>query len=187
MNAMSAYGLVHGITLHMKSMEYSVLKYGTTGKKVKDAYTKLPSGNKFVYDWLSEKFPKTQDLVYCILGNILDNKDVRYENRESIKESFYKLKSRRESLDRILKSDVSSESFYDNHSVVSVLNRYFAGKISPEYVILRLFDTGDLHKTYEDPKFSYCHVKILNLIKYRDFIPVAKYKPILENHEESIS
>lgn len=187
MNAMSAYGLVHGITLHMKSMEYSVLKYGTTGKKVKDAYTKLPSGNKFVYDWLSEKFPKTQDLVYCILGNILDNKDVRYENRESVKESFYKLKSRRESLERILKSDVSTESFYDNHSVVSVLNRYFAGKISPEYVILRLFDTGDLHKTYEDPKFSYCHVKILNLIKYRDFIPVAKYKPILENHEESIS
>lgn len=187
MNALTAFGLVHGITLHMKSMEYSVLKYGTTGKKVKDMYANLPQGNKFVYEWLADKFPKTQDMVYCILGNILDNKDIRFENRESVKESFYKLKSRRESLERILKSDMSTESCYGNHSVVSVLNRYFGGKLSAEYVILRLFDSGELHAAYEDPKFSYCHVKILNLIKYRDFIPVAKYQLILENHEESIA
>jgi hypothetical protein len=187
MDALSAYGMVHGLTLHMKTLDYSVLKYGMGGKKLKDTYTNLPQGNKFVYEWLSDQFPKTQDMVYCILGNILDNKDVRYENRESIKESFYAMKSRRESLERILKSDASTESLYGNHSVVSLLNRYFSKRISPEYVILSMFDSGDLHMLYEDPKFSYCHVKILNLIKYRDFIPVAKYKPILENHEKSIA
>lgn len=187
MTPLNAYGIVNGITLHMKSMDYSMLKYGTTGQRTKDAFAKLPQGSRYVYEWLADKFPKTQDLVYCVLGNILDNKDVRYENRESVKESFYKMKSRRESLERILKSDVSTESCFSNHSVVSVLNRCFGGKISPEYVILRLFDSGELHEAYKDPKFSYSHVKILNLIKYRDFIPVAKYKPILENHEESIS
>lgn len=184
MNERTAFQLVHGLTLHFKSLDYSLLKYGSNTAAAKKAFDVITGAQKARYVWLADKFPKTQDLVYCVIGNILKNQDVRFENSEQIKDAYYEFKSRRESLTYRIKSDISTESCYGNHSIISVLNRYFGNKLSPEYVILKFYETGELTKAYEDPKYSFCHSRILQLLKYRDFLSLEKFNPLFENHEE---
>lgn len=186
MTPKAAFKLVHGLTMHFKTLEYSVLKYGSNTDAAKTAYDKLSENQKHKYNWLSESIPKTQDLVYATIGCIMDDKDIRYESNVEVLDSYYRFKSRREGLLHYITSDITKNEMLGGLNVKQSIQKYLGRHLSPEYVIMRFYETGELKALYESPQYEYCRQKLLNLLKYRDFIPVAKYQHLFQNEEHAV-
>ena len=180
MKTSDAFKMVHGLTMHFRSAEYSVLKYGVNTAAAKNAFSKLSPGQLHKYEWLSDVLPKTQDLVYATIGCIFDGKDIRYEQNAEILSSFYELKKRREGIEHFLKSDITKNELWGELDFNKTVAKYLGRHFTPEYVIIRFHDGDELREAYENPAYAYCKDSLLRLIKYRDFIPVAKYQHIFK-------
>ena len=186
MTPQSAFKIVWGIGLHFGSMNYSVLKYGTNTKAATARYEKLTRTQIYKYEWFADKFQTHQDLLYCAIGCQFDNVSTQFGGKHEILESFYKMKARREALTFTLKSDRSKDDLQGDLSTQKLVMSYIGGDFSPEYVILRDHEKNDLIKIYENSNFSWVHPVIIKLLKYKDFIPVSKYLPLVQNYEEYV-
>lgn len=184
MTPQSAFKITWGIGLHFSSMNYSVLKYGTNTKAANARYEKLSRSQLYKYEWFADRFPTHQELLYSAIGCQFDGVSTQFGGKQEILESFYKMKARREALTFILKSNRSKHELLGNFSVEKLVMGYIGGDFSPEYVILYDHEKDDLLKLYESSKFSWAHPVIMKLIKYKDFIPVSKYLPLVQNYEE---
>jgi hypothetical protein len=173
----------------MNSLNYSVLKYGVNTKAAGAKFNALTKTQLFRYEWLSDKFTTHQDLLYCTIGCLFDDVSVQFGGKQEVLDAFYKMKSRRESLTYTLKSDKSKHELLGNFSIQKLFLNYIGGECSPEYVILRDHEntTSELFELYENPQYAWAHSKIIKLIKYKDFIPVAKYLPTIQNTYEELA
>jgi hypothetical protein len=179
-----AFKIAWGINLHFGSLSYSVLKYGTNTKAATAKYEKLSRSQLYKYEWFADKFPTHQEIMYCTIGCQFDGVSTQFGGKQEILDSFYKMKARREALSFTLKSNHSKNDLLGNLSTEKLVIGYIGGEFSPEYVILKDHDKDELIKLYENSKFSWAHSAILKLLKYKDFIPVSKYLPLVQHNEE---
>lgn len=175
-----------GIRLHFSSLEYNVLTYGMNTKPAQAKYDAMTKEQLFKFEWLSGKFPETQDMVYACIGSEFEDVNVQFGMREDVMDAYYKFKARRESLTYTLKSDISRHDLMENRSIDKLIFKYFIGEFSPEYVILLCHDSDQLMQLYESPNLSWAKDKILKLIKYQSFFNVTKYLPLIETHENHV-
>ena len=113
---MKAYSYYHGLHLHFGADSYSILKYGANTKQAADKFKKLTPNQKFRFDWLANKFSKTEDLVFAIIGcelNDIDETNHLSTILDSTNFSFVRTK--------ILKL-VKYKSFFSPTKYLSILN-----------------------------------------------------------------
>lgn len=182
MNTSTAFKAVMGLKLHFSRIDYSILKYGINTKRANDAWTKISDSQKFRYEWLAERFPKMEDLVYANIGCAFDGVDIRYATKETVLESYFKIKRRRDGLEYTLKSDHSRCDFLDiQGNFGSIFKEYIGGKVSPEYVVIADPDQEKLKAMYGDNNYAWCSTKTLHLLKYKGFIPSHYFQLLKEN------
>lgn len=181
MTPSNAFKMSYGIRLHFSSKSYSILKYGYNTERAKNAWSRLTPSQKFRFEWMSDKFDKTEDLVFANIECMFHNVDVRYVSKEEILTNYYNIRRRRDGLDYFLNTDRSRMELLKDNSFNRILMEYIGGKIGPEYVIVNDPNLKKLNVLYEDPVHLWCQDKILHLIKYKPFIP-QKY--LKENEEQ---
>jgi hypothetical protein len=84
MNTKKAFNLYFGTHLHFTQKSYSVLKYGTNTKAAESKFSGMSREQLFRFDWLSNKFTDTQDLMYAIIGCEFDGVSVQFGNKDEI-------------------------------------------------------------------------------------------------------
>lgn len=174
------------MNLHFSSMEYSFLTYGTNIKAAQTKWNCMSEQQRFRYEWLSQKYPHTQDLVYAYIGSQFDDVSIQFGQRESIVDAFFKFKGRRESLTHNIKSDFIKHELTDFIPIDKLIFKYFVGEYSPEYIILLTENTNDLLCIYDLPNFSWARPKLLKLIKYKSFFNTEKYTHLIAIHEDYV-
>lgn len=98
MNPRKAFSYYHGFHLHFMNEKYSILKYGTQTTVAAKAFDRLPGGIKYKYDWVSNNFQTTQNIVYACIGNELKDLDIKFGNKQEILDNYLEYKKRRESI-----------------------------------------------------------------------------------------
>ena len=156
-----------------------MLTYGINTKGSIGKYDSMSEGHKFRFVWLSEKYPDQQDLMYVLLGCIFSDVNVQFDTKESIVDSYFKFKARRESLTYVLKSAINKYNDLEDKHIDKVIFKYFTNEYPPEFLLLLVHDSTELTRLYNSPDFSWGRDKILKLIKYQSFFNSAKYLPLL--------
>ena len=183
MSPQTAFKFYWGIHLHFSTVEYSLPKYGTNTVAAQSKYDSLSNEQKYKFLWLAEKFPITQNLVYACIGAEFSEVSIQFGTKEDIIESYFKFKSRRESISYVLQSEITKHELDNNIILDKLIFKYLVGNYSPEYVLLLAHNTDKLDKLYQSPNISWAKEKILKLIKYKDFFNSQKYIHLIENHE----
>lgn len=183
MNAGTAFKLYWGINLHMTTMDYSMLEYGANTKSANSKFESLSSEQRYRFEWLSTKYPDTQDMVYAMLGCQLDEINVPYDNREEIVDSYYKFRRRRDTLGHVLKKERLKDELSGFIPTEKIIFKYLVGEYSPEYMLLRDHNKGELLKLYHHPNYSWNKTKLLKLMKYSSFFNINKYLHVTESTE----
>lgn len=160
-------------------MNYSVIKYGTNTKASIAKFNSLSRDQQYKFDWLSTRFAETQDLVYACIACEFDDIDIRYAQKEDIIDSFFKFKSRRESMTYKLNSQLSSYNDLENKSLDKLILKYFIGVYCPEFILSLVYNTDQLDVLYNDVNFSWAKLKLLKLMKYTDFFNSKKFNQLL--------
>jgi hypothetical protein len=182
----SAFKTAWGIKMHFASMSYSVLKYGTNTKAASAKYAKLTPNQKFRYEWLANRFPSTQDLVYACIGCEFADVDIHYGIKDDIINAYIEFKSRREGMTYRLQKDRNLHESYGLFDTQKVFFKHLICEFSPEYVIILTRGTNQLMDFYNSPTLSWAKDKTLKLIKYQDFFNSTKYLHIIQDHESAI-
>ena len=183
---MKAYSYYHGLHLHFGADSYSILKYGANTKQAADKFKKLTPNQKFRFDWLANKFSKTEDLVFAIIGCELNDIDARFGNKQEILDSYYEIKSRRDSITNVLRNEYTKYVERNEFKFHQLIFNYLAKQYSPEFLLLLDHETNHLSTILDSTNFSFVRTKILKLVKYKSFFSPTKYLSIL-NHEEPVS
>jgi len=187
MNSQTAFKMCHSLNLHFTSLKYSVLTYGNNTKSAQKKWDVLSPSQRFRYEWLAQKYPVTQDLVYACIGSQFADVSMQFGEREEIVEAFFKFKARREALTHTIKSDLIKHELIDFEPVDKLIFKYFVGDFSPEYLLLITKDSDVLLKIFECPNFSWARIKILKLIKYRPFFNVSKYAHLTADYANHVN
>lgn len=189
MSPSTAFGYYFGMHLHFSSEKYSIIKYGIKTNATIDRYNKLTQPRRYKFEWLANKFPKTEDLVYACIGCELDNVNIQYSDKQSILDSYINYKTRREALTYRLKTEL--QKYYSSDQILDyngLIFGYYSKTYSPELTLL-LDSTyyNKLNATQNDPTFLFAHREILKLRKYLSFFNPAKYGHLLNLYEKSVS
>jgi hypothetical protein len=185
MNPRKAFSYYHGFHLHFMNEKYSILKYGTQTTVASKAFDKLPGGIKYKYDWVSNNFQTTQNIVYACIGNELKDLDIKFGNKQEILDNYIEYKKRRESISYVLKEEYTKYMEKGEFKFHQLIFNYLASIYSPEFVLLMDHETDNLIKVLDSPQFSFARPKLLKLIKYKSFFSPVNYLTI-KNHEEHI-
>ena len=183
MNQASTFFMYFGMNLHFTSLEFSVLKYGTITKAAQSKYESLSRACKYRFEWLSDKFPATQDLVYAYIGSQFDSVNAQFDSKEEVLDAYIKFKSRRESLTYSIKGDIANHESINMMPIQKLIFKYFVGEYSPEYIILLCEDSDVLFELYNSPNLVWAKDKILKLIKYKSFFNVSKFSHLIVNQQ----
>ena len=186
MTPSKAYCYYHGLHLHFGSEKYSILKYGAETKQAITKFKSLTAPQKYRFQWVSDKFNTTQDVVYATIASELNELDVRFADKQSILDSYFVFKANREALSYNLSAEFIKYQSGNEFKFHQLMFNYFAKQYSPEFVLLLDNKSDNLSKILNDNLFSFARPKILKLIKYKNFFSPTKYQYIL-NHEEPIS
>lgn len=186
MTPSKAFFYYHGLHLHFTTEKYSILKYGPDTELARTKFKALSDGYKFRFNWMSQKFANTQDLVYAVIASELKDVDVKFDNKQTVIEHYHEFKSRRESISTVLKSEFNKYTERNEFKFHQLIFNYLAGIYSPEFVLLLDHNHDNLQKILKLDSFAFARPKILKIIKYKDFFNPAKYLHII-NHEEPIS
>ena len=168
-----------GLKLHFSSPDYSVIKYGTSTKSAMSKYDAMSVEQRYKFEWLSAKYPETQDLLYACIGCEFDELNLQFATREDVVDSFFKFKARRESMSYNLKSQVSKYNCSEHKSIDKIIFKYLVGDYSPEFMLLLGYENDGLNDMYKSPVLSWARPKILKIIKYTDFFNSKKYHHLL--------
>lgn len=179
----TVFKITYSVNLHFTSKTYSMLKYGTNTKAASVKWDKMGQGQRYKYEWLADKIRSTEDMMYLSIGCQFDSVSIPYGSKDDILESYYKFKSRRESLTQSIKNDIKKHKDTDFVGLEKLIFSYFIASYSPEYIILLDEKEKLIDKMYVSPNLSWAKDKILKLIKYRSFFNSQRYLPLL-NHEE---
>jgi hypothetical protein len=169
-----------GLNLHFTQNSYNVLTYGMNTKPAQTKFESMTREQGFKFEWLADKFPNTQDLVYACIGSQFDCVSVQFGLKEDVMDSYFKFKARRESLTYTIKNEISKHEIIHNLPINKLIFKYLIGEFSPEYMLLITHNTDLLLNLYESPNFSWAKDKILKLMKYKFFFNVQKYLPLIE-------
>lgn len=180
MTPLKAFKIVRCVSLHMKTMGFSILKFGTSAVALNKQYDKLTENQRFFFKWCSNHYQTEQDLIYATIACVFEGIDIRYAPKQEINEAFLKFKGRRESLQYYFNEDLSK--WEDNPIPVrSLFFKYLVKEYTPEFVIvLSEYEGGTLDKMYEDPNMSFIQADVLKLIKYRDLFNYKKFTTIFK-------
>jgi len=179
MSPQKAFGMFWGMKLHFSSLDYSVIKYGTNTKAAISKFDALSQEQRFRFEWLSKKYPETQDLVYACIGCEFEEINLQFATKEDITDAFFKFKSRRESMSYSLKSEISKYNDSDRPPLDKLIFKYLVGQHSPEFMLLLGYENDELSSLYNSPVLSWARPKILKIIKYTDFFNSKKYHQLL--------
>jgi hypothetical protein len=178
-----AFNFYWGVRLHFLQPTYSMIKYGTNTKAANSKYEVMSTDKKYRFDWLSKKYPESQDLAYACIGCEFEEISVQYAPKEEIVNAFFKFKSRRESLTYTLKSQISKYKDSEITEIDKILLKYLAGEYSPEFMLLLAHNNDKLQELYDNKNLSWAKSKILKIIKYSDFFNTQKFYPLLGDTE----
>lgn len=180
-----AFCLYFGINLHFTQKDYSVIKYGSNTKVARNKWESMRQEQRYRFEWYSNKFSNTQDMLYAFIGCKFDQINGQYDSKDDIIKSFNKFKSRRESLSYTIKSDARKHELLGNLEFNKLIYKYFVGEYSPEYILLLDHTENMLESMYSDQNLSWCRDKILTLIKYKVFFNFNKYLTLLNQNEQA--
>jgi hypothetical protein len=183
MNQQKAFNFYFGLTLHFSRLEYSILKYGSNTKTAISKFSGMSPEQRYRFEWLSRKYPNTQDIVYLCIGCQFDDISVQFDTKDDVVSSYLKFKGRREAMTYTLKSELSK---YEGVQIEKLIFKYFVREVSPELILLKTQDSTLLVDMYESPSYSFCRDKILKLIKYKDFFSHTKYTHLLCERETNL-
>lgn len=186
MTPFKAFAYYHGLHLHFTSEKYSILKYGAETKAAETKWKLMTQPQKFRFQWVSNKFQTTQDLVYAVIGAELNDLDCKFCDKQLVIDNYHKYKSRRESMTYSLNDEFAKYTIKNEFKFHQLIFNYLANIYSPEFVLLLDHPHNNLEKILNDSAFSFARPKILKLIKYKNFFSPIKYLHII-HHEESIS
>lgn len=185
MSPFTSFKIITSVDLHFGSMKYSMLKYGISTKHICSRWADMTQGQKYRYEWISERFNSNQDVLYAGIACSFKEISAQFAPKEEVLEAQLKFKGRRESMTHILKRDRSKMSLRENIDGKKIFFAYLGGEISPEYVIIYDQANPFLELMYEDRSMIWAAPKILKLIKYRDFFNYGKYAQILNDVQEA--
>jgi hypothetical protein len=186
MHPQKSFNFVHGINLHFTSMDYSVLKYGTDTAGAKSKYASMTREQCYRFEWLSEKYPQSQDIVYACIGCQFGDVSIQYGLKEDIRGAYNAFKSRREGLTYKINSDASKRDLEGNKPLSKLIFQYLIGEYSPEYIILISGQDGMI-SLYNEVNLAWARPQILKLIKYRDFFNFKKYAHLINNTDSNVN
>lgn len=182
MSPNKAYYFYNGLRLHFMSESYSFLKYGPATKQSISKYNKLSEAQRYKFEWLGNKFMKTQDMVYACLGCELDNINIQFAEKQTIIDSYIKYKTRRESLTYFLRNEIFNFfTLYDksNLNFKTLLLGYFCNKFSPEMLIVFDFDDIHISEAINNQEYVFAKESFIKLQKYRSFFNPKNYTHLL--------
>ena len=175
-----------GLNLHFTQKNYNIFTYGVDTLSSRTNYDSMSTAQLSKFEWLSTKFPDRQNLLYALIGAHFNDVNAQYDTKEAVLESYFKFKSRRESLTYVIKNDIDKYSTLHNKSFDKLFFKYLSGEFSPEFMLLLVNNSDDLISIYDSINFSWAQPKTLKLMKYESFFNVEKYLPLLENNENHV-
>jgi hypothetical protein len=185
MTPQKAFGYFYGIHLHFMSEEYNILKYGPNTKQSQSRFAAMSTDQRYKFQWVSNKWTETQDLVYACIAAEFAELDIRYADKVEITDSFFEFKSRRESMRHVLKSNYTKYEIDGEQPLQKLIFSYFAGDYCPEFILLLDKFEDKLDGMYESKTLSFAKPKLLKLKKYREFFNSTKYLDIIANQNEN--
>lgn len=171
MNKMAAFRYWFSVHMHFSVFSYQMQKYGTKAKPVLKKLDKMSEAELSRFEWFGNQYSTTEQLVLASIGCEFDGLDVRYAPKDAIKKSANEIMGRRDRLSYQLAEDHSN---YADRTLDDLLIGVMAGKVSPEYILVRDPEAAKLEQIRSGDAV-YLKPIAEKLIKYRTFFNPSNY------------